>query len=547
MRALFQRHSRWTVWLGAVCLLLLLVGAVILHQQHDQYTETILEELAEQAGISMDIGEVDIRVKGQLTLRNIDMRPLGKIDFLEIVWDWKDLLGRHIEQVRVHGVQLRSSELQRLQKDRGNPAESESPARPMEPFTLGKLIIGQAVLVLDDLGTGIPPVPIRLGEVTPLVFDELYLGGESSDPAAMELQKAEVNDLVIYSPYDPLAKVIAFEKITLVFSWAGIQERQMARLAIEKPVIFAGEELFWLVKEVRRQKEKEQPAESSQDSWSIGDFQVIGGQLVVTALGNPGFTLPVIYGLEMSGLVLSDFSSAPLKLPLEIPPTNLNYPEYGVRISNLRGSLEFSLPPGEETQDNLVNTIKIDSISWKGVTATNAWTSVTLDENGIYCELGADTYGGYTNGNLSIMLDQGMKWFAGIYVRGTEVRPVAEKLAPEYIRINGAVSADLEAAGQERLIQQVSGKVDWLEPGNLEIVAVDDLLDKLPEDWIPAKQDAASIALKAFRDYDYKRGQCLFSYAPPASAIGLNFEGEQGKRNFEIKWHDLRENPGFGW
>jgi len=325
----------------------------------------------------------------------------------------------------------------------------------------------------------------------------------------------------------------------------------MARLAIEKLVIYAGEELFWLVKEIRRQKETEQeqqkPTASAEDSWSIGHFQVIGGQLVVTALGNPGFTLPVIYGLEMNALVLSDFSSAPLKLPLEIPPTNLNYPEYGVRISNLRGSLEFSLPPGEKTQDNLVNTVKMDSISWKGVTATNAWTSVTLDPDGIYCELGADTYGGYTNGNLSIMLNEGMKWFAGIYVRGTEVRPVAEKLAPEYIKINGEVSGDLEAAGQERLIQSVSGKVDWQKPGSMEILAVDDLLEKLPEEWIPAKQDAASIALKAFRDYDYTRGHCLFSYEPPASIIGLNFEGEQGNRDFSIKWHDLRENPRFGW
>ena len=51
---------------------------------------------------------------------------------------------------------------------------SQQPA--IEPFTLGKLIIGQAVLILDDLGTGLPPVPVRLGEVTPLVFDDLYLG-----------------------------------------------------------------------------------------------------------------------------------------------------------------------------------------------------------------------------------------------------------------------------------------------------------------------------------------------------------------------------------
>ncbi|MEM6884861.1 MAG: hypothetical protein AAF571_07490 [Verrucomicrobiota bacterium] len=543
MRAFFSRLPRRIIWPSLACLLLLLlVGVVILYLGRNTYTETALEEVAQLAGVPMDIGEVDVQVKGQLTFRDIDLEDLGKIDFLEISWNWKDLPRRRIEQVRVHGVQMRSSELQKLQKGGDGSEKTE-----MQPFTVGKLIIGQAVLVLDDLGAGLPPMPIRLGEVTPLVFDELCLGGESSDPAAREVQKVEVNDFTIYSPYDPFAKVLEFGLIKLAFSWDGIQARQIDQLLIEKPVIYAGEELFWLVNEVQK-KDKGQPSSAKEKlPWSIADFQLTGGKMVVTALGDPGFTLPVVYELKKQGLVLDDFSKAPLEMALTVLPTNRNYPEYGVRISNLRGDLKFSLPPGKATQDNLVNTVYMDSISWKGVIATNAWTSITLDEKGIYCELGADTYGGYTNGKLSIMLNEGMKWFAGIYVSNTEVKPVAEKLAPEYIKINGEVSGDLEVEGKERLIHTVKGKVDWVKPGQMEVLAVDDLLKRLPENWIPAKQDAASIALRAFRDYDYSRGQCRFNYAPPDSVIALDFEGEQGDRDFEIKWHDLRENPRFGW
>jgi len=194
MRAYLKGYQRRTIWLGAVCLLLLLlVGTLVLYLGRNQYTETALEEIAAIAGVEMDIGGADVRVQGQLTFRDIDLGALGKIDFVEIVWNWKDLPGRRIEQVRVHGVQLRSSELQKLQKDGGSQNSGAGSKPAIEPFRVGKLIIGQAVLILDDLGTGLPPVPIRVGEVTPLVFDELYLGGESSDPAAMELQKAEVN------------------------------------------------------------------------------------------------------------------------------------------------------------------------------------------------------------------------------------------------------------------------------------------------------------------------------------------------------------------
>lgn len=548
MQGLIHGRKRKLLFGGGLFLLLLLaLIGLVLYQQRNDSVRIILEKVASSQGVDMQITEVDVRAEGKLVLRNIELNDLGHIDFLEINWQWRDLARRHIQQLRVHGVELRSGELQKLQKDRGAPDSANSDPVEIQPFSLGKLIIGQAVLLLDDLGSGIPPIPLRLGEVTPLVFDDLKLGGASNDPAANVLQKVEVNDFVIYSPYDSLAKVLSFEKITLVFSWAGIQLRQIDQLAIEKPIIYAGEELFWLVDQVRQMDKTTRSPQENDIPWQIANFRVVGGRLVVTALGNPGFTLPVIYEVERKGLVLSDFANTPLKTDLEIPPTNLNYPEYGVRISNLRGKLQFSLPPGENTQDNIVNTVEMDSISWKGVTATNAWSSFTLDKNGIYCDLGAETYGGYTNGNLSILVNEGMRWVAGIYVQDTEVRSVAEKLAPEYIKFNGAVSGDLIIEGQQQMIGKVDGEINWEKPGSLEVVAVDDLLQKLPEEWYPAKRDAARIALEAFRNYDYTQGRCSFSYGPPDSSIDLQFQGKQGKREFAIDWHDLRDNPGFGW
>jgi len=535
--------SRRIVLLG---LLLFLVAGVLSWvlwlPEKDELARAALETAAETAGVDWEFGEISFQWNGSLILRDIDLADLGHLDYLGINWSWSHLLNRKVHELRVHGLELRQSELVAL----ANEKKRNRSARSIKPFLLETLIIGQAVLVLDNLGPGIPPLPVRLGEVTPLVFQNLRLGGAESDPAAQELQKVAIHDLHIYSPYDPLAEVLSFEKIELQFSWAGIQSQHLQRLTFQRPVIYVGDDLFWFVDQVQ-QKESNAASGAPSVPWSIGTFDVVGGRLTVTTFGRPGFTLPVIYEAEMSALVLSDFAETPLKTNLTIPNTNLNYPEYGVRVSNMRGDLKFSLPPDEEGTDNIVGTIYLDSASWKGVTSTDAWVTLTFDKNGIYGELGGETYGGYTTGNLSVLVNQGLEWFADASVTNTEVRAIAEKLAPEHIVFNGPVTGLVSVQGRQKEIVSLEGQFDWSEPGDLTVVAIDDLLDRLPGDWHITKKDMATLALEAFRQYDYDQGFCSFRFTPPTSYMNLDFQGMQGKREFQIRWHDLRLNPGFGW
>jgi hypothetical protein len=545
MISIGKKHK---ILLAVVAGVLLLIAVVIcvLYLDREDYTRKALQQVAASSGVEMNIGKIEIDAGGRLEFRDVDLGALGKIDFIEIGWGWKDLASSRIRQIRVYGLQLRSSELAKLQK---KDAAGSSDDAQMRPFILDKLIIGQAVLILDDLGTGIPPVPIRLGEVTPLLFEDLHLGGKTSDPAASQLQRVVINDLTLYSPYNQLAEVLTFEKITLAFSWAGIQARQLDQLVIEKPMIYVGDDLFSFVDQVQKKDAVEDSSSevAAEVPWSIGNFSLVGGKLKVTALGNPGFVLPIIYEMEQVGLVLDDFSNAPLKMNLEIPPTNLNYPEYGIRVSNLNGKMEFSLPPGDQTVDNIVNTVHMDSISWKGVTSTEAWVTITFDKNGIYAQLGGESYGGYTEGKLSILVNEGMKWVADASITDTQVRTIAEKLAPEYIVFDGVVNGQMQVWGQQQNIQSAKGDFKWQQPGKMTVLAVDDFLEKLPAEWTALKKDMASAALVAFRDYDYYQGDCRFNFEPPKSFIDLQFDGKQGKRHFNINWNDLRENPGFGW
>lgn len=542
-----------------VPMLLIGVGAVAVvwllfcfYNERHQHAEHWIEWGAGQAGVELDAESVIVEPEGFLELRNVKLGAdgrIGKMDYLQLRWSWRDLLHREVAELRVHGVELRLSELTKLGKKRQpNGSDDVETASKIQPFKLNTLIIGQAVLLLDNLGPGIPPLPVRLGEATPLVFEDLSLGGPTNDPAAEKIQFVEINDLAIYSPYDLLAEAIRFKQIRMGFSWAGIQAQQIDRLTLIEPTLFVGEELFWLVDEVTKQtREADAEKDPSAMPWKVGNFEVLAGRLVVTTLGRPGFTLPVIYETRMSGLVLDNFAQTPMRTSLTIPLTNLSYPEYGVRVNALRGDLQFSLPPDEVGAQNIVGTIHMNAISWKGVTATDAWVALTFDKNGIYGELGGSTYGGYTNGNLSILVNEGLRWVANASVTETEVRAIAEKLSPQHILVDGPVSGVFVVDGRQKEITAASGDLIWNKPGRMTVLAIDDLLARLPEGWTSLKKDAAGIALSAFRDYDYHAGACRFRYGPPSSYLDLQFDGLQGKREFSLRWHDLRDKPGFGW
>jgi hypothetical protein len=206
--------------------------------------------------------------------------------------------------------------------------------------------------MLEGLGEGIPPIPVKIGEVDPMVLNDLQLGGSTSDPAARELQTARAFNIGIKSPLDPLAPVLFFEEIEFQFSWAGIQEKQIDKMSIKRPVIYVGEDLFWFVNLIRENNvppalDKEgEPEKIGPEPWSLTNFSILGGRVTITTFGRPGLTLPLTFATRAESLVLENFNELALDIECDIPTTDLDYPEYNLRIVGMRGDLEFSLPPG---------------------------------------------------------------------------------------------------------------------------------------------------------------------------------------------------------
>lgn len=540
---LILKHRRTRFALLALSLGFLLLfglGALILRQFQ---LKGILSWAGQQSGHRFEMGVAKLPDLRTLELRNVVIGDFARIDFLEIKWTYSGLLSREVEELRVHGVQLFLSKLSKAE-------EEEQPKKPNSyslPFTFKKLILGQATLFLDNLGAGLPPLPVRVGEVTPLVFNNLKLGGSDTDPAANDLQIVILDDLKFYSPYDAFSPVISFEQIRLGFSWNGIQNQQLDQLIISKPVIFVGDDLFLFVDQIKARKTLPTASTTVTPTkpWSITNFEVINGQIVLTTFSRPGITLPFLFSSKPQSVVLDDFSKMQFATQFVIEKTNLNYPDYGIKVQGMEGTLAFSLPLTEQNVTNIVPTLKAQSIEWKGLKMEEAWVGLTFDRRGLFGEFGGKTFSGYTKGNATVYLKEGYPWIGSAVVTKVEVEPITRLLSPENFLLNGPVSLSFKVEGQAKEVLKLTGSAQLDGPGVMRIPAINEVLAKLPKEWTLTKKDLAEIALSAFQRYDYNSGFCEVSFAPPQSLFQLRLDGKQGLRNIELKWNDKRTKPGL--
>lgn len=499
----------------------------------------------QKAGYAVEVDAIRHEAGGRIVLENLRVEDFARVDYLEIHWNWRGLLQRRVEALWVRGLQIRLGAMQRALEARRSPAAhaTAEDSRPTFPFTLGRLVIAHSQLILDNLGAGIPPVPLRVGEETPLVFENLLLGADRADPAAEIVQIADIENLVIYSPYDPLAPVLSFRKIRLGFSWAGIERRQLDLLIFEEPVIYIGPDLFWFTDEIKAAAAASpQSAVSRQEPWTINNFEIRAGGLMLTRDGAPAIRLPLVFETRETGLVLSDFSELRLsRAGFTIPLTNLSYPEYQVRIEGMEGELFFSLPieeRGEKDLSNLTPTLKIARASWKGLEVSDLSVSATFDRKGIYGAVYGRCYAGAINGGFTVLLDNAMNWTAWASTTGVDLNPVTLLLSPEHFIMRGTVDSVFSVKARSRSIDSFTGTVELNRPGTMEITAIDRVLADLPAEWAPLRRELSRVGLEAFRFYDYTSGTAKIDFQPPLSHFTLSLDGAQGKRNFNLTWQD---------
>ena len=229
----------------------------------------IVTRAASGLGVEVRASRMELRWTGRITVRDLQVGDFARVAKIDVEWSWPGLLRREIDLVRVHGARIWLGRMQEALA-RGNIRSGGTGENSGGfPFTVRKLVIGDSTLVLDNLGAGLPPVPLRVADVPPaLVLTNLRLGGDANDPAAFEKQEAEISHFTIYSPYDPMARVLRFETIRVAFTWAGIQKQEIESVVLGRPTVFIGPDLFWFADEVAKKHADAEPPVSAPVPWT---------------------------------------------------------------------------------------------------------------------------------------------------------------------------------------------------------------------------------------------------------------------------------------
>jgi hypothetical protein len=463
-----------------------------------------------------------------LEVRDIRYRDALRIKSLTLRLSPRMFLGQ-IPEVRLYEARGWLSRL-------ATPSSSRTTGRFPLPLTIQKLFVAESTLLIDNLGPGLPIAPLRLGDTTPLLFTQVRLGARSPGDAADELQSATTEDLVFYSPHDPLAPVLSFERIDVAFTWDGLTRNRLELLRITRPTVYLGDDLFAFANRVDTADEAV-PAAARPEPFQIADFEVTDGRLALSLYGQPVVQLPIRFAASRENLVLRDFSELQLATTFTIPPSDLDYPAQDLSVRGLRGNLYFNL--GQQSDgsgaENVVPTVFADSLTWKKLTAEKLSLSVTVNADGLFGRANAFLGGGSLDGGVSLLFKNDLPWSAWASVTGMESACVTDALTPDQFRLSSLVDALAVVSAQGKHVRGGWGHLTFKDGGRLQIPSVAKLADRIPQDWDWIKKGSAKAALSVLEDYSFDQGEIRLTYLAPQGRLKLNLRGPQGLRDIDIQ------------
>ena len=464
---------------------------------------------------------------GLLEVRDIRYREALQIQALTLRFSPRMLLGR-IPEVRLYEARGWLSRL-------SGPSTGKTPGRFPLPLTIEKLFLANSTLLLDNLGPGLPYAPLRLGDPTPLRFTQVRLGASSPGEATNEIQSATTEDLVFYSPHDPLAPVLSFERIDVAFTWEGLTHNRLELLRLTGPTLYLGDDLFAFADRVDAADEAVTSA-SRPEPFHIAEFEVTHGRLALSLYGQPVVQLPVRFAATQENLILRDFSELQLATTFTIPPSDLDYPAQDLSVRGLRGNLYFALgqDPAGHAAENVVPTVFADTLTWKKLTAEKLSLSVTINADGIFGRANALLGGGSLDGGVNLLFQKDLPWSAWASVTGMESAVVTDALTPDQFRLSSFVDALATVSAQGKHIRGGWGHLTFKDGGRLQIPSVAKLAERIPKDWDWIQQGSAKAALSVLADYSFDEGEIRLTYLPPQGRLKLNLRGTQGLRDIDI-------------
>ncbi len=456
----------------------------------------------------------------------------------------------HIAKLEVTGAQLYTKELAAA-LEKGKPSEVDNETWLSKLFdaiadtltgfssngldwVIGRLEISRGTMMLDNVIND-TAIPVGLGVRHPIVLTGLHLGKPDSSPEMAQERTVEISSVNVTSPFDPLSRVFFFPLIRVTFSYTEIWRHHIQRIDLIHPTMYLGQDLFWLTKELRAQKPNATTGVGA--PWLVSEFKVDYGRLAVNAFGQPVVHFPFFIQTKVDDIRLDQLDQISVKSSINIQNLTQDYPDYKVRINNLRGKLYLSWPPANVNANNVVNQIEISEISWNDIPATNVSTTVTFDPDGVYGRLTGACEGGQLSGNFEFYYTKGFTWNADFFADKVNCQPIAEKLAGKYADLTGELDGQIAVQGKVTEILKCQGLLELPNAGTLKIKSMEDLLNRLPPGTIALKRDALKLVIESFETYPYDSGKLTLNYTPAGGTSVLRLDGPRGSRNFEVVLH----------
>ena len=522
-------------WATLLVLAIYFYGAVsLIREQPLRATQMVLGRLP----FTSNVGSAQWLNANTLEFRYVQIGGFFYADSIVVRADVYQLLRHHISEVDITGPQLFTGPLNdALTKNSG-----KGEAKGLD-WTITKLVLRRGTLMLDHLAPDMPSIPIRLGVTQPIVLNYIKFNKPDDSPSMTEPRLIEIENVNIVSPFDPLAPVLSLPLIRLRFTYTELWHHHIRDVEMVRPVLHLGQDLFWFSDEFKKERTTAPPAATGVESpWKLGHLQVRYGQLAINVFGHPTSSLPFFFETDVNDIRLDQLDKISAKSVVAIKRLDQDYPDYKIRIENLSGRLDFSIPPTDSKANNVVPTVHVDELSWNGIAATDVWSSVTFDPSGIYGKLGGACEKGYLKGNFEVYYTKGFLWNADLFADKIDSQPVAQKLAGKYFSLTGSLDGQIAVQGCAIDILSCKGKLNLAHPGLLEINSVDDLMKRLPGSATALQTQAMKIALEAFRSYPYQTGGLDLNYTPDGGVARLTLDGPRGKREFSAYLHPYPAN-----
>jgi hypothetical protein len=508
-----------------VLALWMLGGAFELRFNPKRYIDQVFAQLPYPA----TVGEAVWTGPTTLELRDVKFGDFFYADSIVLSAHLRDLLRHHVDSVHINGGQLFMS---RLNKELAKSSHAQGKGLD---WTIGQLVLQRGTVQLD-FGPDMPPIPVTVGARRPVILNHLHLGAPDASKPMTEEHMVELENIHFSSPFDPLAPVLGLPLVRIKFTYTEIWHHQIREIVLVRPNLYLGQDLFWFTDEIKKQRAKEAKAGPAAP-WQIGQFRVEYGRISVNTFGQPRLNFPFFFDTQVKDIRIDQLDKLSAKNVIAIRHFSRGYPEYKIKVVNLYGRLEFSVPATDAKANNVVPTVHIDEISWNDIPVTQAWVSATFDPTGIYTKMGGKCEKGLMEGNFEVYYTKGFEWNADLFAHAIDCAPIAEKLAGKYGTLTGSINGKIAVTGKATAIESCKGTLTLDKPGALRITSADKLLDDLPANTVALKRDALKVALQAFSYYPYETGQFVVDYTPGNGGAKLKLNGPAGKRDFEIYWH----------